>query len=96
MDVYQRIEELGISLPEPPAPVGTYVPLKVSGRLVFLSGILPFKDGDLMARGKMPAEVGVDTARQCATPCIINALALVERDLQKLRAGLSTCPFVFI
>ena len=46
-------------------PVGSYVPGVRSGKLVFTSGQLPFRDGKLMATGKVPTDVPVPLAQQC-------------------------------
>lgn len=81
MSVKSRIEELGIVLPEPPKPVGLYVPVKVSGDFVFVSGMLPVKDGQLMARGRVPSEVDIAEAQQCARQIVLNLLSLIENTL---------------
>lgn len=70
-----RLAELGLTLPEVPAPVAAYVPATRTGDLVFTSGQLPFVDGKLPRTGKVGAEVGVDEARELARTCALNALA---------------------
>ena len=76
-----RLASLGHPLPEVAKPVAAYVPAVVSGNLVFTSGQLPFKDGALIASGKVGESAGLvdpavakDLARQCA----LNALAAIK------------------
>jgi enamine deaminase RidA (YjgF/YER057c/UK114 family) len=70
-----RLEELGITLPAPPAPAGAYVPATRAGNLVFTAGQLPLEAGELTLRGKVGDTVGVDEAREAARMCAMNALA---------------------
>jgi enamine deaminase RidA (YjgF/YER057c/UK114 family) len=70
-----RLEELGIELPEAPAPAGSYIPATRTGNLVFTAGQLPLEGGELRIQGKVGDAVGVDEAREAARLCAINALA---------------------
>jgi enamine deaminase RidA (YjgF/YER057c/UK114 family) len=70
-----RLEELGITLPAPPAPAGAYVPATRAGNLVFTAGQLPLEAGELTLRGKVGDTVSVDEAREAARLCAMNALA---------------------
>ena len=54
----ERLAELGLNVPEVPKPVAVYVPAVVCGDLVFTSGQLPMKNGELMLTGKVGGEVG--------------------------------------
>jgi len=57
MSVEQKLAALGFSLPQPAAPVASYVPAVRTGNLVFTSGQLPTKEGTVERRGKVGAEV---------------------------------------
>lgn len=70
-----RLEELGIDLPETPAPAGAYIPATRAGKLVFTAGQLPLEAGEPTLRGKVGDTVGVDEAREAARLCAMNALA---------------------
>ena len=70
-----RLDELGIELPEAPAPAGAYIPATRAGNLVFTAGQLPFEAGELNLRGKVGDAISVDEAREAARLCAINALA---------------------
>ncbi|HAL29422.1 MAG TPA: LysR family transcriptional regulator [Coriobacteriia bacterium] len=75
MGVRERLEEAGLELPAPVAPVGAYVPAVCSGALVFTSGQVPMRNGSLVAAGRVGGDVSMDEARECAVQCILNALA---------------------
>jgi enamine deaminase RidA (YjgF/YER057c/UK114 family) len=70
-----RLQELGIELPEVPAPAGAYVPATRAGSLVLTAGQLPFDGGELKLRGKVGDAVSVGEARGAARLCALNALA---------------------
>ena len=50
----ERLRELGIELSHAPLPLGSYVPAVTTGNLLFLSGILPLKEGRLLEKGSLP------------------------------------------
>jgi enamine deaminase RidA (YjgF/YER057c/UK114 family) len=77
MDIHARLNALGLSLPAAPKPVASYVPAVRSGQLIFVSGQLPMRDGQLIARGKVPSECSIEVAQDCARQCALNALAVV-------------------
>lgn len=73
-----RLEELGIELPDVVAPLAAYVPAVRTGNLVYTSGQLPIRDGELLAAGKVGAEVSAEDAKPLARQCALNALAAVH------------------
>lgn len=81
MSIDARLTQLGITLPTPPKPVAAYIPARRSGNLLFISGQLPFKDGQLTAKGPVTdTPAAAAAARQCA----INALAVAQDALGSL------------
>lgn len=79
--VESRIAELGLSLPEVPAPIAAYIPAVQTGNLVFTSGQLPTVDGKLLASGIVGShegDVDIETAKRCAAQSGLNALAAVK------------------
>ena len=68
----ERLRELGFSLPIAPSPVAAYVPAVRTGDLVFVSGQIPFVDGELIARGRVPDAVDVETASRAAQNFTVN------------------------
>ena len=77
-DPYAKLEELGLKLPEVPAPVAAYVPAVRSGSQVYVSGQLPMADGKLLATGKVGAEISPEQAKELAARCALNGLAALE------------------
>jgi enamine deaminase RidA (YjgF/YER057c/UK114 family) len=71
----ERLDALGLKLPEVAAPVAAYVPAVRTGSYVYTSGQLPFAGGELPATGKVGAEVGAGQAKELARICALNALA---------------------
>ena len=80
----ERLADLGLAVPEVPKPVAVYVPAVRSGNLVFTSGQLPMRSGELMQTGKVGGDVSPDEAVECAQQCALNAIAAVKAELGDL------------
>ena len=78
MSASARLAELGIELPAVVAPLAAYVPAVRTGDLVYTSGQLPMKSGELLAKGKVGADVNAEDAKALARVCALNALAAVH------------------
>ena len=79
-----RLKELGIDLPVPPEPFGTYVEAAQTGNLLFLTGMLPTEGRGANFVGRLGAELGVDAGRRAARLAALNALAVVRQHLGSL------------
>ena len=66
MTINERLNELGISLAETPKPLGSYLPYVQSGNLIFMSGVLPLRNGKLIRTGRVGEAVSLDEAREDA------------------------------
>jgi len=77
----KRLQELDIKLPVPPDPLGAYVPAVRSGHLLYISGQLPLRDGNLIFKGKVGDQVSEEEAYQAARVASINALAVIAKEL---------------
>lgn len=75
MSAEQRLKDLGLTLPPPPTPMGTYVPFRLAGNLLFLSGVGPRMPDGTMIAGKVGAEISLDRAVEAARICGLNLLA---------------------
>jgi enamine deaminase RidA (YjgF/YER057c/UK114 family) len=73
-----KLKELGITLPAAPSPLGSYIPCVQSGSLLFLSGVLPLKNGVLPRTGRVGESVSLDEAREDARTAALNALSIVK------------------
>jgi enamine deaminase RidA (YjgF/YER057c/UK114 family) len=80
----QRLKDLGIKLPHPPAPLGAYVEAVQAGNLLFLSGTLPIEDGVPKFVGRIGRELSVEDGRRATHLAALNALALAKEHLGSL------------
>jgi len=80
----QRLKELGIKLPAPPEPFGTYVEAVQTGNLLFLSGMLPTEGRAAKFIGRVGAELDVEEGRRAAYLATLNGLAVAREHLGSL------------
>ena len=93
MTIEAKLEELGITLPQAAAPVAAYVPVVVSGGVAYVSGQLPFVNGELV-KGRLgesvPLEDGIAAARACGLMILAQlkaALGSLDRVEQVIKLG---------
>ncbi|MAO96294.1 MAG: hypothetical protein CL803_07970 [Citromicrobium sp.] len=77
MPIQARLDELGIKLPEAAAPVASYVPVAVHGDLAYVSGQLPFVDGELVT-GRLGEGVSLEDGMAAARACGLMILAQLQ------------------
>ncbi|MDE0694974.1 MAG: RidA family protein [Boseongicola sp.] len=87
-DVDNKLQEMGLALPDSPPPVANYVPFVRSGSLLFVSGQISMDaDGNLIT-GKLgdelDVEAGAAAARRCALSLLAQARAGCEGDFRRL------------
>jgi len=80
----ERLHQLGIKLPSPPEPFGTYAEAVQTGNLLFLSGMLPTEGRGAKLTGRVGAELDVDAGREAARLAALNALAVARQHLGSL------------
>jgi enamine deaminase RidA (YjgF/YER057c/UK114 family) len=80
----QRLKELGIELPMPPKPFGTYVEAVQTGNLLFLTGMLPTEGHEAKFIGRVGAELDVEAGRKAAHLAALNVLAVARQHLGSL------------
>ncbi len=81
--IEEKLKALGVILPNPPTPAGSYVPAIKTGNLLFISGQIPMEDGKVIFTGKVTNE-NIETAKKSAKMCAINLLAQMKRELGSL------------
>jgi len=80
----ERLKQLGITLPAPPQPFGTYAEAVQTGSLLFLSGMLPTEGRSAKFIGRVGAELDVEAGRQAAHLAALNGLAVARQHLGSL------------
>jgi enamine deaminase RidA (YjgF/YER057c/UK114 family) len=80
----QRLAELGIKLPAPPQPFGTYAEAVQTGNLLFLTGMMPTEGRTAKFIGRVGAELDVEAGRQAAHLAALNGLAVARQHLGSL------------
>ena len=80
----RRLKDLGIVLPNAPHPLGAYVEAVQSGSLLFLSGMLPVKDGKLQFVGRLGKELDESAGRDALRTATLNALSAAKAHVGSL------------
>jgi enamine deaminase RidA (YjgF/YER057c/UK114 family) len=74
----ERLASLGLTLPVAAQPSFNYVPVVIDRGLAFVSGQLPWVDGEVSCQGSLGASVTLDQGREAARLCALQALACLE------------------
>jgi len=69
-----RLAALGLTLPPPSKPIGNYVPFRLAGNLLFLSGVGPRHPDESMTSGKVGADLSIEQGYEAAKLCAVNLL----------------------
>jgi enamine deaminase RidA (YjgF/YER057c/UK114 family) len=80
----RQLRNLGIVLPNAPHPLGAYVEAVQSGNLLFLSGMLPIKNGKLQYVRRLGKELDADAGRDAMRIATLNALSAAKEHLGSL------------
>ena len=75
---------MGITLPDAHRPVANYVPGVKSGNLLFISGHIPYKDGESLVSGKLGRELNVEEGYKVARNVALNCMASIKSILGDL------------
>jgi len=79
-----RLAELGLKLPEPAAPVASYVPAVEVGGMLYISGQLPFRADGSLITGKLGDDMNVAHGHEAAERCAVMLLAQMKKALGSL------------
>ena len=82
-EIDARLEQLGLVLPQPAAPVAAYVPVVVSGDVAYVSGQLPFVEGKLVT-GRLGEDVSLEQGIEAAQACGVMILAQLKAAIGSL------------
>lgn len=84
MSYEEKLRELGLTLPAPPKPVANYVPVVRTGDLLFLSGVLPSRDGQLIMTGKLGQDLSIEQGMEAARVAVLNGLSIIRQEAGSL------------
>ncbi len=84
IDIESKLNELGLTLPQAPKPVASYIPTLVISDLLFTSGNLPLKDGKVLYTGKMGPNNTIETGYEASRLATLNSLSAVKEALGSL------------
>ncbi|MDH2907181.1 MAG: RidA family protein [Candidatus Nitrosotalea sp.] len=82
--IEENLASRGILLPTPPKPAGSYIPVVRTGNLIFVSGQIPMKDGQVQFKGQVPTSISIEDAQKAAKLCITNVLAQLKAEIGTL------------
>jgi enamine deaminase RidA (YjgF/YER057c/UK114 family) len=97
MDVYEKLNQLGVTLPELPPRGGIYKPVKQVDRLLYVSGQGATVGGVPSITGKVGSDRTVDEGKQAARLCTLNALSTLQDylgDLNRIKSVVKILGFV--
>lgn len=96
--IENNLKNLGITLPQPAAPVASYVPFSIVGQTLYISGQLPVQPDGQMIKGHLGDTVSIEDGQQAAKFCAINILAqaraAVGGDLSRIKKLVKLGAFV--
>ena len=80
----KKLEARGYSAGDTPKASGLYTPVVIDGTTAYVSGMVPFENGALKYKGKVPSAVSAEEATKAAELCAANLLRVLNRDLGSL------------
>ena len=78
----ENIKNLGLNIPELPKALANYVPYKIVGKTMYISGQAPVHNGELIYKGKVGSDISVEDGIEAARLCVINIIAAVKTGLE--------------
>lgn len=81
--IEQKLAEIGVELPQPAAPVASYVAAVEAGGMLFISGQLPFVDGKVVT-GRLGENVSLEAGEAAARACGVMLIAQMKAALGSL------------
>jgi enamine deaminase RidA (YjgF/YER057c/UK114 family) len=98
MSAEENIKKLNIILPEPKAPVGSYLAAKIIGNLLFISGQISVDNNGQLIKGKigdvLSTEQGYEAAMRCGLSLISQAKKACNGDLSKIKSCIKLTGYV--
>jgi|TARA_B100001093_G_C26765093_1_gene987514 enamine deaminase RidA (YjgF/YER057c/UK114 family) len=98
MSIENKLKELKINLPDPKAPVGSYVATKIVGKLLYISGQISIDEKNNLIKGKIGNELNLEQGYQAALRCGLSLVAHTKKacggDLEKIKSCVKLTGYV--
>ena len=78
----ENIKNLGLNIPELPKALANYVPYKIVGKTMYISGQAPVQNGELIYKGKVGSDITIEDGIKAARLCVTNIIAAVKTGLE--------------
>ena len=78
----ENIKNLGLNIPNLPKALANYVPYKVVGKTMYISGQAPLHKGELIYKGKVGSDISIEDGIEAAKLCVINIIAALKTGLE--------------
>ena len=79
---YENIKNLGLNIPDLPKALANYVPYKIIGKTIYISGQAPVQNGELIYKGKVGSDISIEEGIEAAKLCVINIIAALKTGLE--------------
>jgi len=76
--IEEKLKELGLIIPQTPAPLAAYIPAVQAGKFVFTSGQVPLSEGKIKFSGKVGKDLNEKEGQQAAGLCALNCLSAIK------------------
>ena len=78
----ENIKNLGLNIPDLPKALANYVPYKIIGKTIYISGQAPVQNGELIYKGKVGSDISIEEGIEAAKLCVINIIAALKTGLE--------------
>ena len=78
----ENIKNLGLNIPKLPKALANYVPYKIIGKTIYISGQAPVHNGELIYKGKVGSDISIEEGIEAAKLCVINIIAALKTGLE--------------
>jgi len=96
--IQEKLIDLNLKLPEPKAPVGSYVATKIIGNLLYISGQLSIDENNNLIKGKIGKDLDIDQGYKAAERCALNLISHAKKacngDLEKIKTCIKLTGYV--
>lgn len=81
MNIQEKINELGLTLPEASKPSGNYISVNIPGNIAYIAIQLPKRGDDWIYKGRIGAELTTEDGYKAMELCALNVLAHINKSI---------------